>query len=306
MDRTVIELEQVHKSFGQRDVLKGLQLSVPERSVFAFLGNNGQGKSTTIRLIVGLLAADRGDVRVLGRDIRRHRREILAGIGCIVDFPTAYANLNASEFLAIGCMLKGLRRSERDRVLGIVGLLRDKRLRIGHYSLGMKQRLALAHALLGQPRLLVLDEPTNGLDPEGIQEMRQLLTGLPGLVGCSVFFSSHQLDEVEKIASHLAVLKDGRVQLQTSLQDLAQMQAGRLSLSVCDAGRGAALLASQGYRAESRGRHTIVVDRLPRAHAAGINASLVHAGLALHEASYSRPSLEQWFLQTAANDRSEP
>ncbi|WP_166211769.1 ATP-binding cassette domain-containing protein [Cognatiluteimonas telluris] len=304
MAQTVIELEGVHKAFGQRPVLEDLRLSVPARSIFAFLGNNGQGKSTTIRLIVGLLGADRGRVCVLGKDIRRQRRDILAQVGCIVDAPSAYPNLNANEFLAIGCALKRLPRSQIDRVLAIVGLHAERKLRIEHYSLGMKQRLALAHALLGQPQLLILDEPTNGLDPEGIQEVRRLLASLPEVVGCSIFFASHQLDEVQKTATHLALLENGRVRLQTSIHELTRSLAGALSLTVCDADKGSALLAQQGYRVQRQGPNTMLVDGIARGEASRVNASLVQAGLDLFESAYAAPSLEQWFLGTAATARS--
>src|SRR5690606_13719808 len=179
MPNAAIELQAVDKSYGPRRILKDLQLVVPERSVFAFLGNNGHGKSTTIRLLAGLAAPDRGSIRVLGQDIRQHRREVLAQMGCLIEAPSSYPNLTAREFLSIGACLKQLPRSEIDRALELVGLRPDRRQRIEHYSLGMRQRLALAHALLGRPRLLVLDEPTNGLDPDGIRDIRALLSGLP-------------------------------------------------------------------------------------------------------------------------------
>lgn len=300
MKSAVIALEGVHKSFGSREVLRQLDLTVPEHSVFAFLGNNGHGKSTTIRLITGLLRADRGDIRVLGRDIRTQRARILGELGCLVDSPTVYPNLNAAEFLSIGCTLKGLGRQEIDRVLDVVGLRCDRSLRIGHYSLGMKQRLALAHALLGRPRLLILDEPTNGLDPDGIQDVRRLLMALPAAADCTVFFSSHQLDEVEKTASHLALLRDGRIHFQASVLDLAAQQAGVLSLDVCDAVKGASLLEALGYPAKANGSNNILVANMLRQDASRVHESLIRAGINLYESVHRKPSLEQWFLQTTA------
>jgi ABC-type Na+ transport system ATPase subunit NatA len=179
----VIELRNVSKRFGTHTVLERLDLAVPRHSVFGFLGNNGAGKSTTIRLVTGLLQADSGEVLVNGRDLRTHRTEVLQGIGCIVDGPALYPNLNAAEFLRIGCAIKRLPRAEIGRVLELVSLRDTGGTRIAHFSLGMKARLALAHALLGQPRLLVLDEPANGLDPHGILEMRARLRCPPDRPG---------------------------------------------------------------------------------------------------------------------------
>lgn len=302
MHSPIIELEDVHKSFGRRPVLRGVALSVPPASVFAFIGNNGQGKSTTIRLIVGLLTADSGSVRVLGHDVRRQRNAVLSRIGCLVDAPSAYPNLCATEFLTIGCRIKRLAPSEIDRVLGIVGLQADRKVRIAHYSLGMKQRLALAHALLGEPPLLILDEPTNGLDPEGIREIRELVKTLPQATGCTVFFSSHQLDEVEKIATHLAVLQGGRIRLESSLAQLTSERPGRLLLTVDDARGAVPLVSALGYTAVPESAHVLRVDAVPRADAHRVNAGLVQSGFTLHEATFKRASLEQWFLEDALGE----
>ena len=293
-----IELEAVDKSYGKHHILRQLELSVPERGVFAFLGNNGHGKSTTIRLITGLAAADRGSIRVFGRDIRRERRQILAEMGCLIEAPSSYPNLTGMEFLSIATSLKGLPRSEIDRTLQLVGLHCDRRQRIEHYSLGMKQRLALAHALIGSPRLLVLDEPTNGLDPDGIQDIRRLLSTLPDTAGCTIFFASHYLDEVEKTATHLAVLRDGSILLQSSVRDLTQRLASVLALEVDDAILGAGILRSSGYAVETDGPNHLLVSGIDREEAGRAHACLVQAGVVLYQSILRKPSLEQWFLQT--------
>jgi ABC-type branched-subunit amino acid transport system ATPase component len=159
MASPVIELHGVCKAFGEHRVIKELSLSVPAPGIFGFLGNNGEGKSTTIRLITGLLRPDRGDISVLGMDVRTQRRAILAQVGVIVDAACFYPNLTAAEFLRIGCEFKGLARSEIGRVLELVSLGPARDRLVGKFSLGMKQRLAIAHALLGAPKLLILDEP---------------------------------------------------------------------------------------------------------------------------------------------------
>lgn len=296
----VIELSNVSKRFGQHQVLERIDLCVPRRSVFGFLGNNGAGKSTTIRLITGLLQADAGEVRVLGRDIRTDRKEVLRQLGCIVDAPSLYPNLTAAEFLRIGCAIKRLPGSEIGRVLETLKLANTGKTRIAHFSLGMKQRLALAHALLGQPALLVLDEPGNGLDPHGIQEMRALLRELPQAADCTVFVSSHQLDEVEKVATHVALLKDGVVASQGAIDTLMASNAGVLQIEIGDAGHALGLLRALDYDARRTGDTTIEVHRVERRNADAVHASLVHGGARLFGSTYRQPSLEQWFLRSTS------
>ena len=300
MVEAVIELKQVSKHFGSQQVLKNVNLHVPEKSVFAFLGNNGAGKSTTIRLITGLLQPDHGEVFVLGKDIRHHRREISGQIGCLVDSPCLYPNLTATEFLRIGCTIKQLAPGEIGRVLEVVNL-RETGNKIAHFSLGMKQRLALAHAMLGKPRLLILDEPGNGLDPQGILEIRNLLLELPVRANCTVFMSSHQLDEVEKIASHIALLKDGAVLCQASVAELVAEQMGVLALEIGDANHGLQLLKSLNYDARITGESTLEVHRIQLQHADQLHASLISAGVRLFQSVYQKPSLEEWFLSASAN-----
>ena len=301
----VIELSNVRKRFGKHQVLDGIDLCVPRGSVFGFLGNNGSGKSTTIRLITGLLHADAGEVRVLGRNIREHRREVLREIGCIVDAPTLYPNLTASEFLQIGCAIKRLPASEIGRVLELVKLAGTGKTRIAHFSLGMKQRLALGHALLGQPTLLVLDEPGNGLDPHGIQEMRALLRELPQAADCTVFVSSHQLDEVEKVATHVALLKDGVVASQGAIAALMASNTGVLQIEIGDAGHAVTVLRALDYDARRTGDTSIEVHRVERDNADAVHASLVHGGARLFGSSYRQPTLEQWFLRSTAQTAAE-
>lgn len=293
----VIALRKVAKRFGTRQVLHDIDLQVPQGSVFGFLGNNGAGKSTTIRLITGLLHADAGDLLVLGRDVRRQRMEILRDMGCIVDAPTLYPNLTADEFLRIGCAIKRLPRTEIGRVLDVVQLAGAARTRIGHFSLGMKQRLALAHALLGKPALLVLDEPANGLDPHGIQEIRMLLRSLPDSAGCTVFLSSHQLDEVEKLATHVALLQDGTIASQGPIATLMGADTGVLSIEAGDAEYAAEVLRGSHYDARKTGSNTLEVHSMAREQAEHVHAMLIHAGVSLFQSIYSQPTLEQWFMR---------
>lgn len=310
MQTMAIQMTNVAKRFKQHEVLKGLNLAVPERSIFAFLGNNGEGKSTAIRIMLGLLHPDQGSIRVLGRDIATERQWILRQTGCLVEAPSAYPNLTAREFLRIACGLKALPLTEIDRVLEVVGLRADGRRLISQFSLGMKQRLALAHALVGSPKLLILDEPGNGLDPVGMQEIRGLIAGLPETGNCTVLISSHQLDEVEKIATHLALLKNGRVQFQSEMASLYAQQGGYLTLTVDDAASAQRVLLEtlsdtlsdtlldQVFEVTMTSTQSLRVDGVPQELAYTVNACLIKADVRLHQAVFEKPTLEQWFHQS--------
>jgi ABC-type multidrug transport system ATPase subunit len=292
----VIKMSGVCKAFGSHNVIDELSMTVPEHSIFAFLGNNGEGKSTVIRMITGLLRADRGQIDVLGMNVRTERRAILGLIGAIVDAPSLYPNLNAEEFLRIGCIIKDLPPTEVARVLELVKLDKTRGRLIAKFSLGMKQRLAIAHALLGSPRLLILDEPTNGLDPEGTLDIRTLLKSLPAITGTSVFISSHNLGEIEKTASHVALLKGGTIRFQAPIEDLLAQQTGALAIDVGDAARAHKLLTGAAYRVERLEGGQLRVSGVERHHADRVHALLVHAGIRLYQSVYHTPSLEQWFL----------
>ena len=304
MTSALIEARGIRKRFGAAQVLNDVSFSVPEGSVFAFLGNNGAGKSTTIRVLCGLLKPDAGAMQVLGRDMPGQRMAVLRHIGCLVDSPSLYPNLNAVEFLSIACLLKGLPRTDIARVLELVGLQSAARTRLAHYSLGMRQRVALAHALMGGPRLLVLDEPTNGLDPHGIIEIRELLRRLPGTAGCTVFVSSHQLDEVEKVATHVALLQDGRVTSQGAIDALTRADGAVLALDVDDAAGAVLVLGRHGYDARISGETgvevRVEVRHVERLQADRVHALLVAGGVRLYQSIHRTPTLEQCFLRSTA------
>ncbi|WP_196140357.1 ABC transporter ATP-binding protein [Aliikangiella sp. G2MR2-5] len=300
----VIELDSVTKALGGIKILKNLNLKVPDKSVFAFLGNNGEGKSTTIRILTGLIKADSGSVYVLGKRLPEQSIEIRRQLGCIVDSPALYPQLNGEEFLRIGCYLKKLGMREIDHVLDIVDLANARFNKIEHYSLGMKQRLALAMALLGKPRLLILDEPTNGLDPSGMQEIRELICSLPQKLGCSVFVSSHLLDEVEKMATHVAVLEGGNVLQQAELSNIVNQQTGQLRLEVSNSSNAQGILKSRSIEAYIQSENQIIIKDIESQDIAQINRYIIESGIELLQSIYSKPSLEDWFLTATSKTRS--
>ena len=195
----IVETRGLCKQYGQAMRVKQLNLSVPEGAVYGFLGPNGAGKSTTLKMVLGLARPTAGEITVFGKHVNpRNRIAILKQVGSLIESPSYYGHLTGEENLRIVQTLRGAPERDIKEVLSIVRLDGQKGKQVAHYSLGMKQRLGLAAALLGFPRLLILDEPTNGLDPAGIQEMRELICSLPGQFGMTVLVSSHLLSEIDR------------------------------------------------------------------------------------------------------------
>ena len=303
-----LALNQISKTYAGKQVLSQLNLAVPYGSVYAFLGNNGEGKSTTIRVLTGLEAPDAGSVTICGDNLYAKRRSLLSRsarfvpdyrllhrLGGLIDAPSLYPNLTAAEFLSIGCGIKGLPVSEIDRVLAVVSLTDAAKRLIGQFSLGMKQRLAIAHTLLGDPELLILDEPTNGLDPSGIRDIRQLLSELPTRTGTTVFFSTHNLDEVEKMATRFAVLKDGRIRFESDIPSWKAAQQFNMTLEVGDANAAHTVLLKHGFQSTMTNPNTVRVEGLHRDEQPRLHALLVNEGIELFQSYQSKTSLEQWF-----------
>ena len=208
----IIETHDLCKQYGNALRVAHLDLDVPEGSVYGFLGPNGAGKSTTLKMLLGLVRPTAGDIRVLGKKMDGgNRLAVLRQVGSLIESPSYYGHLTGEENLRIVQTLRGVPEKNIREVLQIVRLDGQRGKRVAHYSLGMKQRLGLAAALLGYPKLLILDEPTNGLDPAGIQEMRELICSLPERFGMTVVVSSHLLSEIDQMADHVAIIREGEL-----------------------------------------------------------------------------------------------
>ena len=292
------------KSFGSFLAVDGVDLDVREGDRYGFLGPNGSGKTTVIRMLLGLVYASSGEIRVLGERMPARAARVLPQVGVLVEGPSAYPHLSGRANLnLIDASGPGGRRTRRtrpariDAALDQVGLGGIDSRPVGKYSLGMRQRLGLAGALLRAPRLLILDEPANGLDPRGIRELRDLLAGLSA-AGTTIFLSSHQLSEVEQLCSRVGVVDCGRLVLQDELAAL-RAPTGRVLVRSPEPGRVAAALDGQVVQ---RDGDTLMVTA---PDATVLNARLVGAGIPVSEITPERRSLEDLVLSltTASADR---
>jgi len=214
MEEYILETNQLTKHFGKQIAVNNISLKVKRNSIYGLLGPNGAGKSTTLKLITGLLHATSGQIIFNGKQWTRRNLE---DIGALIETPALYGNLTANENLEVYIKLLNLPKSRIDEVLGIVDLKNTGKKRASQFSLGMKQRLGIALALLNQPQLLILDEPTNGLDPVGIQELRDLIKSFPRN-GITVILSSHILSEVEQVADYIGIISDGKLGYQDEIK----------------------------------------------------------------------------------------
>ncbi|MBV2355056.1 ABC transporter ATP-binding protein [Streptomyces sp. J2-1] len=284
---------------GGQLAVDGLDLTVPAGSVFGFLGPNGSGKTTTIRMLMGLIEPTSGTVSVLGRPMPRATQAVLPEVGALIEGPALYGFLSGRDNLlrydaADPTADPRTRRPRVGAALDRVGLGAAAGKKARAYSLGMKQRLAIAAALLQPRRLLVLDEPTNGLDPQGMREIRGLVRALAS-DGTTVFLSSHLLDEIEQVCTHAAVMARGRLLTQGAMADLAAGARGRLAVTTPDTADAARVLKEQGVT-----DLTVTGDRVsgepPARDPAEINAALVAAGVRVRGFAVERASLEDAFV----------
>lgn len=235
MNQLIVETKSLNFSYAKtRKDIESLELKVPKGSIYGFLGPNGSGKSTTIRLILGLLKKQSGKVALFGENFNPNTRlESLDKIGALIENPSLYEHLNSVDNLRIAANYRGNISSERiDEVLEIVKLTHAKKKKVKAYSLGMKQRLGLAISLLSNPELIILDEPTNGLDPKGIIEMRELIKELNEKYGTTIFISSHLLSEIEKTCTHVGIIRNGKMLYQDTVKALKQSKGKKMMVDL--------------------------------------------------------------------------
>lgn len=292
----IIQTHDLCKQYGNALRVSHLNLNVPEGSIYGFLGPNGAGKSTTLKMILGLVRPTAGSIRVLGKDMdNSNRLSVLRQVGSLIESPSYYGHLTGEENLRIVQTLRGIPEKNIREVLQIVRLDGQREKKVAHYSLGMKQRLGLAAALLGYPKLLILDEPTNGLDPAGIQEMRELICDLPGRFGMTVVVSSHLLSEIDQMANHVAIIREGELVFQDSLDALHGRSRHHLALRTTNNTVARSLLAEQSVPCEEENGY-LILPILSDEVAAKLTRFLADSRLGIVRLEERQKSLEDIFL----------
>lgn len=292
----VITTHSLTKIYHKKTVVNQLDLSVPSESIYGFLGPNGSGKSTTLKLLLGLVKPTEGSVSILGRKVNASNRlSILSQTGSLIESPAYYGHLTGRENLKIICTLKNVPENRIDHVLEIVRMENQQNKKVSHYSLGMKQRLGLAAALIGAPKLLLLDEPTNGLDPAGIQQMRELITSLPAQFGITVLVSSHLLSEIDQMATHVGIIDKGCLIFQDSLSVLHEHSRSRLLLCTDNDRASMEILRRAHIPAEFRQNQLYLRIQEDAAVIKAVSC-LVSSGIGILRLTEQQMSLEDIFL----------
>lgn len=226
--KEIIKTNSLTKKYGEQVCVNNLNMSVPENRIYGFLGPNGAGKSTTLKMLLGLVRPTKGEIDIFGRRVNsKNRIDILRNVGSLIESPSYYGHLTARENLKIFAALSDVPKANIDKVLEIVRLNNQQSKKASKFSLGMKQRLGLASALLSFPKLLILDEPTNGLDPAGIQEIRELIKSLPKQYGMTVIVSSHLLAEIDQMAEDVGIIANGKLMYQGELNKLHEIDTSK-------------------------------------------------------------------------------
>lgn len=295
---SIISTSHLSKKYGSVLRVNDLDLRVPEGCIYGFLGPNGAGKSTTLKMILGLVRPTAGDIAVFGEPMmRRNRLAILKQVGSLIESPSYYGHLSGEENLRIVQTMRGVPEKNIREVLEIVRLTDAKDKRAAHYSLGMKQRLGLAAALLGYPRLLILDEPTNGLDPAGIQEMRELIKELPQRFGMTVVVSNHLLAEIDQMADHVGIIREGELVFQDSLTALHSRSKHHLALRTTDNLHAQAILRERRLHVSEGEDGYLVLPLLNDDTTAALAELLVTQSIGVLRLEERQKSLEDIFLE---------
>jgi ABC-type multidrug transport system ATPase subunit len=301
----IIEVSSLSKKFKDVNAVNKLDLNVYRGDVFGFLGPNGAGKSTTIRMLLSLISPDEGTIKLFGKELRQHRKEILRKTGAIVEKPDFYGYLSAYKNLEILGRISGYNpeRKKIMEILELVGLNKRYKSKVKTYSHGMKQRLGLAQALLHDPELIILDEPTTGLDPQGMKEIRDLIIHLSKEKNKTIFLSSHILHEVEIVADRMIIISRGSAQVEGSVNDLLNANKLKVTVEVNDIEKTRALLNETvwGSKLDTINNTKLVFD-LQAGESALLNNYLVNNGIEV-SAIIPRRSLEEYFLNITEKEK---
>ncbi len=298
----IIETEALSFQYSkQKKVLDSVSLHIPEGSIYGFLGPNGAGKSTTMRLLTGIIPEQGDAIRLFGKPLWKQLPSIFTKVGSLVEQPALYLHLSGINNLRYIAKLRGIPEKKIPPALELVGLASDGRRKVKQYSLGMKQRLAIAMALLSEPELLLLDEPVNGLDPSGIQEMRQLFIRLNREKGISIFVSSHLLSEIEKMCTHIGIIHQGRLRFEGRMTELAtRFEATTLKVTLQDAVQWADKLRVDYPDVVVEGAQQLRVGLSGKEAIPAFSRKLIAEGANVYEIRIAG-GLEEWFMSLTGN-----
>lgn len=302
--QNLVETHNLTKEYGKVRCVDSVNMQVAPGAVYGFLGPNGAGKSTTLKMILGLAKPTAGDITLFGVAVNeKNRIKLLKQTGSLIESPSYYGHLTGEENLQIIQTLKGCSEKDIDKVLKIVRLHEARKKLVNHYSLGMKQRLGLAAALLGFPKLLILDEPTNGLDPAGIQEMRELICTLPSKYGITVIVSSHLLSEIDQMADHVGIIRKGELVYQNTLESLHSHAKQQIALRVSHTAIALDLLRQDGITAAQEEDY-LLLPMLEDEQIASLCRQLIAQNIALYRIEKREKSLEDIFLSLTGKESS--
>ncbi|WP_101773966.1 ABC transporter ATP-binding protein [Peptostreptococcus faecalis] len=290
----IVKLKNIKKNYGKHTVVSIDELKVKKGEIYGLIGPNGAGKSTIMKMICSITSPSKGDIIILGNKVNdKNRSHILKSIGSIIEGPCYYENLTGMENMKIVRDLKNLNNSDIDKAISIVGLKNQMDKKVNHYSLGMKQRLGIAMAIIGFPKLLILDEPTNGLDPQGMDEIRELIKSLSKNYGLSIFISSHILDEVEKMVDTIGIINRGNIIYKGSLEDFKVQHGSQISVKTSNNEKSLLLLEDYNPKLE------VDVVQLPMIEDKKISEIikiLVNNNIDIYRVFESTQSLEKLFI----------
>lgn len=298
----IVQTENLSKSFGKEQAVSNINLKIRKGEIYGFLGPNGAGKTTTIRMLLGLMKPSSGTIKIFQKDVTKDRINILAKVGSLVENPSYYPHLTAYENLEALRKILGVPKSRIDEVLAIVRLKDAANKKVKGFSLGMKQRLGIAASLLHNPELLILDEPTNGLDPSGIIEIRNLIKRLPAEYGMTIIISSHLLSEIDQMATQVGIVLKGKMIFQDSIEAMRKSAQPKVFIKVSDAEKGWRSLVAHGIKAEHK-EGLISLDECSDEKVAHIVQILVQEGILVYRVEEEKRSLEDIFLQMTTGEQ---
>lgn len=297
----IVQTENLSKHFGKDQAVNGLNMTIHKGEIYGFLGPNGAGKTTTIRMLLGLMKPTSGSIHILGKNLKTERIDILRQVGSLVENPSYYPHLTAYENLETLRKILDVPKVKISDVLEIVRLSDVANKKVKEFSLGMKQRLGIAAALLHDPSLLILDEPTNGLDPSGIIEMRNLIKRLPSEKGMTILLSSHLLSEIDQMATRVGIVTNGEMIFQDSIETLRKYAQQNIIIKVNDGEKAWRSLLGKGIQSKWQ-EDRISMSELSDPKIAEVIQMLVQDGLSIFRVEEKKRSLEDIFLQMTTKD----